>query len=189
MPLICVNPQCDHAQRKGLIENPALQFCPTCGNRLEVTGPVDVPPAQPLSRGRRVAAFLIDLVVAIILEAIASVLGTLSAILLALFWLLRDINGASPGKIVLGLVVQNRAGGPSTASQRILRNLPFAISALPLVVPVLGTAVAYPTQLILLVVETILVLSTGERIGDKLAGTKVAMRSSSPPQYYSAAGS
>lgn len=45
----------------------------------------------------------------------------------ALYWLLRDVNGASPGKAILGSFVANAVGGPSTNSQRILRNLPLAI--------------------------------------------------------------
>jgi len=188
MPLICKQPECDYTRKHGLIAEMSTQFCPDCGRRLELVPANEVKIAQSVSRGRRVGAYLIDFGIALILEAIASAFGTVAALLLALFWLFRDINGASPGKAALDLVVQNRAGGPSTANQRIVRNLPFAIGALPLVVPVLGTAVAYPIQLFLLFVETVLVLSTGERLGDRFAGTRVGRRTSAP-QYFTAGAS
>ena len=190
MPLTCIEPQCDYTRRNGLIMDMMTQFCPNCGNRLQPAedAVADAPPR--VSRGRRFGAYLIDAVVAAIIEAIASVpgIGTAVTIVLALFWLLRDINGASPGKTVCGLVVENRAGGPSTANQRIIRNLPFAVVVLPLVIPALGIPVAYTIQLVLVTVEALLVLANGDRLGDKLAGTKVVRRSSAP-QYYSAAAS
>jgi uncharacterized RDD family membrane protein YckC len=130
-------------------------------------------------RAQRIGAYLLDFLIALLIGVIAliPIVGQLiGGVLLTFFWLFRDINGASPGKMAMGLTVVNRSEGPSSVKQRILRNVPFAISIAPLVVPIVGYEVAAVLQLLAVVGEIAMVLFTGDRLSDRLVGTKVVRR-------------
>jgi uncharacterized RDD family membrane protein YckC len=191
---VCVRNGCRSAAIKEIVSNPAITYCPNCGDRLQpfvVTGLTDgtsaqVSPLLPpptISRssvtGARIVAFLLDEIIGIILGTVAlvPVIGQLvGGFLLTVFWLFRDVNGGSPGKMALGLVVVNRSGGASTIKQRITRNLPFAISIAPLVVPFVGYEIAIVLELIAITLEVGSLLFTGDRLADRLVGTTVAKR-------------
>ena len=182
MAQICTNLGCPDNQRALVIQDPNLMFCPTCGNRLQLAGPgvgpIPLIPVaiQPASKGKRIGAWAIDWLIVSMIGIVAVFVGTLAGLAAVAYWLFRDINGASPGKSVVGLVVVSRSGAESTQMQRIMRNLTFAIPVLPLVVPFVGAAVAVPLSGIVFIVEGIMVLTSGERIGDKIGGTLVAER-------------
>src|SRR5262245_9131214 len=81
--------------------------------------PQPTTPAAVNAIGIRFAAVLIDVIPAIIigLVGIIPIIGQLIAgIVLGCYWLLRDINGASLGKMALGLVVVMADGTPSDQS-------------------------------------------------------------------------
>ncbi|MBT9331033.1 RDD family protein [Paracidobacterium acidisoli] len=182
MASICTNPECDYTKRHGVIQNAALEFCPNCGRRLQKVA--DVAAITPVSRGRRFGAYFIDFCIAFLLVLVGTIpiVGLIITPIIALYWLLRDINGASPGKSLLGLAIVSRGGGRSTTMQRILRNLPFAIMVLPLLIPYIGLT-DYPIQLFVILVEALMVILTRERIGDKLAGTMVVSHDVAQAQY------
>ncbi len=91
----------------------------------------------------------------------------------ACYWLLRDINGASPGKSVMGSFVGSADGTPSTTQQRLLRNLPLAIPGILGMIPLIGIFFEGIVALVIFGTEAILLLVTGRRFGDRLAGTAV----------------
>ncbi len=182
MSQICVRPGCGRAVSKEAVNDPGMVYCPDCGGRLQ---PLTDPPsgggrAALAPAGRRIAAYLLDFVIALVIGVVAliPIIGQfVGGLLLTSFWLFRDVNGGSPGKMATGLIVVNRTGGPSTVKQRILRNVPFAISIAPLIIPIVGYEVAAVLQLLALFSEIAMVLFTGERLTDRLVGTKVVRRS------------
>ncbi|MBZ5525633.1 MAG: RDD family protein, partial [Acidobacteriia bacterium] len=103
----------------------------------------------------------------------------IAALCFVLFLLFRDINGKSPGKLVTGTMVVGRAGSPSTTKQRLIRNLPFAITMLPLFIPILGY-ISYGLLDLMFLIESIIVLAGKRRIGDQMAGTIVVRRNTLP---------
>jgi uncharacterized RDD family membrane protein YckC len=132
--------------------------------------------ATPAEKGIRVAGYLIDVVPAIVLGLFVMfpVLGPIIAgLLLSPYWLLRDISGASIGKLILGYKVVLKGGQPASVGARILRNLPLAVGPAFLIIPFLGYLLGPAVSCIAVLVEGILVLTGGERLGDKIAGTTV----------------
>jgi uncharacterized RDD family membrane protein YckC len=132
--------------------------------------------ATPAEKGIRVAGYLIDVVPAIVLGlfGMIPVLGPIIAgLLLSPYWLLRDISGASIGKLILGYKVVLKGGQPASVGARILRNLPLAVGPAFLIIPFLGYILGPAVSCIAVLVEGILVLTGGERLGDKIAGTTV----------------
>jgi len=99
--------------------------------------------------------------------------GGHSRFVLLAYWLLRDITGASLGKLVLGLVVVKKDGTPSGTKERILRNLPLAIGPAMLIIPLAGYVIAPSVAGIIVLTEIVLLLAKQERLGDMLAGTTV----------------
>jgi hypothetical protein len=90
------------------------------------------------------------------------------------YWLLRDIQGASLGKLALGCRVESvstRSSNPQKG--RILRNLPIAIIPLCLTIPFAGFLLVMFIGPVVIVTEIITLLITGRRLGDMLAGTHV----------------
>ena len=77
------------------------------------------------------------------------------------------------GKLALGLCVRNRDGSEATVVSRILRNLTIAFGPGLLIIPLLGYALAPPTAVLLIATEALMLVTQGERLGDKLAGTAV----------------
>lgn len=133
----------------------------------------------PADKGIRVVGYLIDVLPAILiglLGLIPVVGGVLAGLFLTPYWLLRDIGGASLGKVVLGMAVMQKDGGPARPGARIVRNIPLAIGPLLLIIPLLGYILAPPVSFIVLIIEAIMLLTQGERLGDKLAGTVVVKK-------------
>ena len=186
-------------------------FCPNCGTNLptgsanakQASNPAfdaftrstpgvssantGLPTVTPEPTGKRALAYLIDVVPILFLALIhfLPIFGwMLYGLLHVLYWLLRDINGASLGKSVMGSFVANENGGPSTTQQRILRNVPLAIPGLFGMIPLIGIVFEFFIALFVFGGEALLVLATGRRLGDRLAGTTVL--SNRPPikTYY-----
>jgi uncharacterized RDD family membrane protein YckC len=167
-------------------------FCPNCGTSQGTTvgliqqpalAPVSSTAAGPLAyagvpeeKGRRVVAYLIDIVPMLLLSLIhfLPVIGWMFyGALHVLYWLLRDIGGASLGKTVLGSYVASQNGGLATTSQRILRNVPLALPGLIGMIPLIGIFFELAAAVVIFGGEAILLLATGSRFGDRLAGTTV----------------
>src|SRR5580765_538090 len=92
-------------------------------------------------KGVRAVGYLIDVLPAIVigLFGLIPVIGIIIAgFLLAPYWLLRDIAGASLGKLLLGTTVVRKDGQAASVGARIMRNLPLAIGPAFLIIPVLG---------------------------------------------------
>ncbi len=132
--------------------------------------------AVPEEKGRRVGAYLIDIVPMLVLAVVhfLPIFGwMLYGLIHACYWLLRDINGASPGKLVIGSYVGNADGTPSTTSQRIVRNVPLALPGILGMIPLIGIFFEFAFALLIFGGEAILLLATGRRLGDRLANTLV----------------
>ena len=54
-----------------------------------------------------------------------------------------------------------------------MRNLPLAIGQAFLIIPVLGYFLGPPIAGLIILIEGILILTQGERLGDRMAGTMV----------------
>lgn len=135
--------------------------------------------AQPEETAKRVVAYLIDLIPAAILALInlIPVIGwMIYGLVFCLYWLLRDVNGASLGKLAMGSIVVNADGQPSTTGQRIRRNLPLALPGLLGILPFVGVVLEIPVAMIVFTAEAIALLATGSRIGDRIAGTMVTRK-------------
>ncbi len=176
----------------------ADSFCPNCGTRFGAEtlgqsgsarmGSQAAAPnasaavghyATPEEKGRRVVAYLIDLVPMLILALVhlLPIVGwMLYGFLHACYWLLRDVGGASIGKSVMGSFVASENGAPSTTSQRILRNVPLAIPGVIGMIPLIGIIFEFVVAVVIFGGEAILLLATGRRFGDRLAGTSVFRR-------------
>jgi uncharacterized RDD family membrane protein YckC len=129
----------------------------------------------------RVIGFLIDLIPAFFLGWInvLPILGwMIHGFLSACYWLFRDITGSSIGKMVMGSVVVREDGTPASVSQKILRNLPLALPGFIGVIPFIGIFFEIILGALILGIEIILLLSTGRRLGDRLAGTTVVRKRS-----------
>ncbi len=135
--------------------------------------------AQPEENIKRAVAYLIDVVPMLFLALIhlVPIFGwMIYGLLHVCYWLLRDINGASVGKLVMGSVVLSQDGAPSSTNQRILRNVPLAIPGLLGMIPLLGLFLELGFALFIFGGEAVLLLLTGRRFGDRLAGTLVFRR-------------
>ena len=129
---------------------------------------------QPPELFDRFAAKAIDgaiwLLIALIVPPAGTVLGVL-------FWLFSDgiAGSASPGKRIVGLMVLNKdARQPATLKESTLRNVPFAVPALLLLLPfgpIFCAAIGIPV----LALETWFVVTDpeGARIGDIFGDTRV----------------
>lgn len=180
---------CSKCGNVGIRDNDT--YCPKCGSRELVTWQPAVPPTGapgglsggtaavaggvPASPWQRILAFLIDFALVTLLSLLDEVpiLNFLIAILVFLYWVLRDVSGASIGKRILGLKVMSKSGQEATKFQCIVRNLAFALPAVALVIPYLGLLLDGGLDLIIMGVELIVLLATKNRLGDKIAGTMV----------------
>jgi uncharacterized RDD family membrane protein YckC len=134
---------------------------------------------QIASSGIRAAGYLIDLIPACILALFGMIplLGPIIAGLLLLpYWLFRDITGGSLAKMLLGLAVVKKDGSPATIGARILRNLPLAVGPGLLIIPLLGYVLAPVVAFLLVCTEVVMLVTQGNRLGDRLAGTTVVRR-------------
>lgn len=133
----------------------------------------------PADKLIRWLAWVIDhlLVMFIIPIALIPLIGGLIVgALLVAFWLMRDVKGASPGKQLLGLRVVGKDGLPATREALIKRNLPFGLPHIVQIIPYLGIVLSYIISFPINVIEAIMVVATGERIGDRIAGTMVVKK-------------
>lgn len=152
--------------------------------------PVTPPPgsgaAQPVTSsatkpdvGKRVIAYVVDWVIAMVLYAIfATINGALGSLVGAAYILLRDgfefdfMNGRSLGKRMMKLTVVRDDGGKMDLMTSAKRNWTLALSMLPL--GLLWLILAPIAVLIgLYEVYNVLTRSDGRRWGDRLAGTHV----------------
>jgi uncharacterized RDD family membrane protein YckC len=158
---------------------------------------------QTASRLRRMAGYIIDVLPTLLLFPLPliPIIGPLIfGIALLVYWLLRDIRGASLGKWAMGTEIWWVNGGPARGGRCVMRNLTLAIgptismllgllSVLALLIPPLLPLVAYGGLLVVaginfcvIITELIMLLATGRRIGDRFAGTRVVMRPAAPGQ-------
>ena len=132
---------------------------------------------QSAPRLHRALGYLLDALLTVILAPLILVplIGNvLIGILLVLYWLFRDVTGASLGKYVFNCeVVSLRESARHTRMHRILRNVPLAIGPLAFAVPFVGYMLGLIVAPVILSIEAIMVLATGRRVGDLLAGTTV----------------
>ncbi|HHQ44831.1 MAG TPA: RDD family protein [Candidatus Altiarchaeales archaeon] len=107
---------------------------------------------------------LLAIVAGMISNSLASIIGILAipvSLLLSLvalvYFLIKDSlnNGASYGKKIMGLKVVNASGGACTLKDSVLRNIIMILGIIELIV--------------------ILVDKDGDRLGDKVAKTKVVV--------------
>lgn len=123
-------------------------------------------------KAHRLLAFIIDCLIASLLLT-AGKIGLLLAIA---YWLLRDgldfsfMNKRSIGKNLMKLKVVTTDGSDIDYMTSIKRNWTFAIAYLPALG--LGGMIGF-IGFILFIVEGVMVLSDGIRIGDKSASTQV----------------
>lgn len=127
----------------------------------------------------RVAGYFLDCLPTLILILFAWIplAGIiLAGLVLIPYWLLRDITGASLGKLLLGLKVVSKDGGTASTGARMLRNLPLILGPICMLIPLLGYIFAGPVAATVVLVEGILLLSQGERLGDRIAKTAVVKK-------------
>lgn len=122
----------------------------------------------------RFAAKAIDFAIWVLLVLLLPPAGTLFGVV---FWLFCDglIGGASPGKRTVGILVLHREHRrPITLKESTLRNLPFAIPAVLMLLPA-GPIFAAVVGIPILLLETYFLLSDPQeiRIGDIFADTVV----------------
>ena len=176
----CPNPKCGQ-----VFLDSHETFCPECGTRLPEASAAAQPgvPAATFvvaSKFSRILGFAIDFAISV-LAAIVLVIPGIGQVVAGLIWivyfLFRDINGASPGKMVLGNVVISKNGRPASSRQKILRNILLVLPDLVEWIPIAGLVAGPGVLLVILAVEGLALLATGERLGDKIAGTMVVKRS------------
>jgi uncharacterized RDD family membrane protein YckC len=91
------------------------------------------------------------------------------------FLLVRDAlfpGGQSVGKRIARIKVQSTLGQPVTIVHSVIRNF----SAIPLclvTIKYVGAWVGFPLTMLLILIEAFMVLTTGQRLGDKVAHTTV----------------
>ena len=138
-----------------------------------------VPTLIPADKSQRAFGYLID-VLPLLLIGLISLIPLVGIILygfiLIFYWLLRDITGGSLGKMAMGTKVVANNGSPASTGARILRNVTLAIPGLVLAIPLVGYIGGPLCGGTMVLLEIFMLLGTGERIGDKIAGTIVVKR-------------
>lgn len=126
---------------------------------------------------RRLAARIIDLMVAYVLSLVLPPLGVLAALI---YLAVADgiQKGQSLGKMVLGLEVIDGEGQPCDIKASLYRNIPFVMIFFFPVLHVLGLILLILVGLPLVMVELWLLIvdEAGERLGDRVAGTRVVIK-------------
>ena len=130
---------------------------------------------------RRLGAYLIDLIPLFAGGLAFGFESSTAAWIAAGYMLLRDVGGASPGKLVLGLRVVGRKGGSASVPRRVLRNAVLGLQGIAAVlIPIAGMGVLGliarlgPSGLML--VDGLYLVEKGERLSDRIAGMKVITR-------------
>ena len=168
------------------------------GNRSSVFGE-----PRPAGALRRMGGYIIDVLPTLLLFPLPliPIIGPLMfGIALLVYWLLRDIRGASLGKWAMGTEIWWVNGGPARGGRCVMRNLTLAVgptismllgflSVLALLIPPLLPLVAYGGLLVVaainffvIITELGMLLVTGRRFGDRFAGTRVVMKPVAPGQ-------
>jgi uncharacterized RDD family membrane protein YckC len=128
--------------------------------------------------GKRALAAIVDIVISYVIGLIP-VIGWLIG---AAYMALRDgftfepVDGQSLGKKLVNVrAVVASTGQRCDYMLSIKRNLPFIIPMIFMVIPVIGWLIGAILWVVAIVIEVILVITdeNGERIGDKIAGTRV----------------
>lgn len=150
------------------------EYCPDCGTPAGLR----VPAKRDSSLiGLRCCGYLIDAIAVAAISFGLSWLPVAGAFLSVAFvpawWFFRDIGGASPGKLLLGLKVVRQDGSPSGVRERILRNTTLLPGPLLALVPMTGVFTRPAVAICLLLVEIAFLLTRHQRLGDRLAGTMV----------------
>jgi uncharacterized RDD family membrane protein YckC len=154
------------------------EYCPDCGTPAGLR----VPAKRDGSLiGLRCAGYLIDAIAVAAISFGLSWLPLANAFLLSVafvpaWWLFRDIGGASPGKLLLGLRVVRQDGTPSGVRERILRNTTLLPGPLLALFPIAGLFAGPAVAICLTLVEMAFLLTRHQRLGDRLAGTTVVGR-------------
>jgi uncharacterized RDD family membrane protein YckC len=133
--------------------------------------------AVPSILGLRCGAYLIDVITAILIAVVfgwVPLIGSMFAgVLMVAYWLFRDINGASPGKMLLCLRVVSQDGSESTTRQRILRNVTLIIGPALFAFPLVGVLAGPMAGGCVLMLEIACLIIRRQRLGDMLADTDV----------------
>jgi uncharacterized RDD family membrane protein YckC len=128
------------------------------------------------SLGSRLAGYLIDVLIAIPLMIIAVIplIGIIGAPLLCLYLVSRDalLGGQSVGKRVAGVRVIRSDGMQFTWSDSIKRNIIYFIPVF-LMIPWIGHIATGVLSVPFGLIELILIISGGQRIGDRIGNTYV----------------
>jgi uncharacterized RDD family membrane protein YckC len=167
-------------------------FCTNCGTLASpaaapagTTFPPPPPPAAGYGPaapvvadiGTRVLAFLVDIIPILIVGAVFRRIPILGRMIMgaisAAYWLLRDFNGASLGKMAFGLMVVKKDGSPAGTNDRILRNVTLAVGPALQIIPFIGLFIAIPIGIVMGLTELLVLIVKRERLGDILAGTTV----------------
>src|SRR5262245_41653013 len=119
-------------------------YCPNCGSKeLQLWTPTDLAGRNLVmaKASRRIVAFLIDSVPALVIASVLNAFPPLNLFAAAAcggWFLLRDVKGASIGKRIMGLEVLSKSGQRASTGQLIGRNIPFALPCIALVIPAIG---------------------------------------------------
>jgi uncharacterized RDD family membrane protein YckC len=126
--------------------------------------------------GPRLGALLIDMLCAIPLAILAIIpfLGIIGAPLACAYWISRDafFGGQSIGKKVVGLKVIKPDGSPFLWADSVKRNIVY-FALLVLMIPVYGIFFNAFLSGPLSIAELILVVTGGQRLGDRMGNTYV----------------
>lgn len=136
--------------------------------------------------GHRLLALLIDgaIAVPLVFVAILPIFSLIGTPALVAYYLSRDIlmgNGQSIGKKAMGLKVEKVDGSEVTWNDSFMRNIVFLgyLALICFTVPWFGWLAAIflliPVNLVFLA-ETIVVISTGKRIGEHMSGKTYVTR-------------
>jgi len=156
------------------------EYCPDCGTPAGLA----VPAKRDASLiGLRCCGYLIDAVAVAAISFGLSWLPTggvfLSIAFVPAWWLLRDIGGASPGKLLLGLTIVRQDGSASDARQRLVRNItlvPGPLLSLLSLLSTVGTFTGPAVAIGLTLVEIAFLVTRQQRLRDRLAGTTVVRK-------------
>jgi len=128
---------------------------------------------------RRLIARFVDYLIAWALALILPPVGIVAGLL---YLAVADgvQNGQSLGKMAFGLIVLTQEGKPCDLKGSLYRNLPFIMLFMFAAIPVLGWILFIVVGIPLILIELWLINvdDSGERLGDRIAGTHVIEKTS-----------
>lgn len=131
---------------------------------------------QPVELPMRFVGMLIDWVPTLVvlpLGVIPIVGPIIAGLIIGIWYLLRDIKGASLGKMLLKERVVMKDGSVPDQAALIKRNITVAAPALCMAIPLAGYILGPLVAVAALILEVVMLATKGERFGDQIAGTKV----------------